>query len=79
MNGSIRRLIVSTTTRWSGGLHGIISAREDMEVGGAAGSGEEAVALAKSIDPDIVLLDPWLPGVQMEPRLLVPATTEEHR
>jgi DNA-binding NarL/FixJ family response regulator len=44
------------------GLHGMLSADPGTEVVGAAGSGEEAVALARTLRPDVVLMDLRMPG-----------------
>src|SRR5271157_3150453 len=63
MDGSIRILIVDDHEVVRRGLHSIISGCDDLQVVGAATSGEEAVILAKSVDPDIVLLDLQLPGM----------------
>jgi DNA-binding NarL/FixJ family response regulator len=44
------------------GLHGMLSADPGIEVVGAAGSGEEAVTLARTLRPDVVLMDLRMPG-----------------
>jgi NarL family two-component system response regulator LiaR len=44
------------------GLRALIEAKPDMELVGEAEDGEEAVALASSLKPDIVLLDLVMPG-----------------
>jgi DNA-binding NarL/FixJ family response regulator len=59
----IRILIVDDHEVVRRGLHSIISACDDLLVVGTAASGEEAVVLAKSVDPDLVLLDLQLPGM----------------
>ena len=41
----------------------VIEATDDLEVAGEAGSGEEAVALAASLRPDVVLMDVRMPGM----------------
>jgi DNA-binding NarL/FixJ family response regulator len=41
----------------------ILDAREDMEVVGEAGDGAEAVALVAGSEPDVVLMDVRMPGV----------------
>jgi DNA-binding NarL/FixJ family response regulator len=45
------------------GLRGMLNAEPDLEVIGEAGSGAEAVALARSLRPDVVLMDLRMPGV----------------
>lgn len=67
MNDDIRILIVDDHTVVRDGLHALLSAEPGMEVVGAAGDGEEAVRLAQSLVPDIILLDlvmPYKDGVQ---------------
>ncbi|MCI4656308.1 response regulator [Cryobacterium zhongshanensis] len=49
-----------------GGIAMLLGAAGDIEVVGQAGNGEEAVALAAALDPDLVLMDlrmPLLDGV----------------
>ncbi len=41
----------------------VIEATDDLEVAGEAGSGEEAVTLAASLRPDVVLMDVRMPGM----------------
>jgi DNA-binding NarL/FixJ family response regulator len=45
------------------GLRALFDAEEDLTVVGEAGSGEEAVALAGRLRPDVVLVDAGLPGL----------------
>jgi DNA-binding NarL/FixJ family response regulator len=44
------------------GLAGILDAEPDIEVVGEAGSAQEAVVLAGSLRPDVVLMDLRMPG-----------------
>lgn len=44
-------------------LHKLIDAEPDMEVVGEAGDGAEVVHKTKELDPDVVLLDLTMPGV----------------
>jgi DNA-binding NarL/FixJ family response regulator len=44
------------------GLAGILHAEPDIEVVGEAGSADEAVAVARSVQPDVVLMDLRMPG-----------------
>lgn len=45
------------------GLRGMISAEPDITVVGEAGSGTEALALAESLRPDVILMDLRMPDV----------------
>lgn len=45
------------------GLRGMISAEADLTVVGEAGSGGEAVAMAESLRPDVILMDLRMPDV----------------
>ncbi|MGV9662716.1 response regulator [Nocardia niigatensis] len=44
------------------GLRGMLQAEPDLTVGGEAGSGTEAVAMAAVVRPDVVLMDLRMPG-----------------
>jgi len=45
------------------GLRGMINAENDLTVVGEAGSGAEAVAMADSLRPDVILMDLRMPDV----------------
>ena len=45
------------------GLAGLLESADDIEVVGAATHGEEAVALARELRPDLVLMDLQMPGM----------------
>ncbi|TCO58171.1 response regulator [Actinocrispum wychmicini] len=45
------------------GLRGMLEAEPDLSVVGEAGSGAEAVALARAKQPDVVLMDLRMPGM----------------
>jgi DNA-binding NarL/FixJ family response regulator len=45
------------------GLRGMLDAEPDLEVVGEAGSGDEAVALARVRTPDVILMDLRMPGL----------------
>ncbi|MCV7289821.1 response regulator transcription factor [Mycolicibacterium wolinskyi] len=45
------------------GLRGMIDAEDDLEVIGEAASGAEAITMAESLRPDVVLMDLRMPGV----------------
>jgi DNA-binding NarL/FixJ family response regulator len=58
---SIRVLIADDQELVRAGFSMIIGSRDDLEVVGEAGDGVEAVALTKSLRPDIVLMDVRMP------------------
>ena len=45
------------------GLRMIVEGESDLEVVGQAASGEEAVALARRVQPDVLLMDVRMPGL----------------
>ncbi len=45
------------------GFRSLLDAQEDIEVVGEAGVGQEAVRLASELEPDVVLMDIRMPGV----------------
>ena len=45
------------------GLRALLEVQDDMTVAGEAGDGPDAISLAQSLRPDIVLLDLKLPGM----------------
>ncbi len=59
----IRVLIVDDHPVVRQGLAALLSVQDDMEVAGEAGDGAAAIALARSVSPDVVLLDLKLPGL----------------
>jgi len=60
---TVRILIVEDHATVREGLKLIISAQSDMEVVGDTGDGRSAVSLAQQLQPDIVLMDISLPGL----------------
>jgi len=58
----IRVLIADDQALVRGGLRLIVDARDDLEVVGEAGDGEEAVRLAHERGPDVILMDIRMPG-----------------
>jgi len=58
----LRLLIADDHPLFRKGLRGLLAAQPDLEVVGEAASGEEAVALAAQLRPDLVLMDLQMPG-----------------
>jgi DNA-binding NarL/FixJ family response regulator len=58
-----RVLIVDDHAILRGGLVSLLSTTDDLEVVGEAESGEEAVRLADELEPDVVLMDLSMPGM----------------
>ena len=56
-------LIVDDHPLVRAGLAGLISSASDLALVGEAGSGEVAVALAAELEPDVVLMDLSMPGM----------------
>lgn len=70
----IRLIIVDDHPIVRDGLRGMFAADDAFEVVGEAGDGPEALALARRVEPDVVLLDlrmPNLPGAEVIRRLRV--------
>jgi DNA-binding NarL/FixJ family response regulator len=77
MSERIRVLIADDHPLFRGGLRSLLESVPDMEVVGEATSGDEAVELARSSRPDVVVMDlnmPGLGGIEATRRIL--ETTE---
>lgn len=59
----IRLLLADDHTLVRAGIRGLLSALPDVEVAGETGDGHEALRLAETLQPDIVLLDIGMPGL----------------
>ena len=69
----IRVLIADDQALVRGGFRLILDAQKDIEVVGEAADGHEALALARELEPDVVLMDvrmPDLDGIEATQRLL---------
>jgi NarL family two-component system response regulator LiaR len=62
MTQVIRILVVDDHAVVREGLRALISGKPDMELVGEAGDGQEAVLLARSLRPDVILMDLVMPG-----------------
>jgi DNA-binding NarL/FixJ family response regulator len=60
---TIRVLIADDQALVRSGFRLIIETRDDLEVVGEAEDGEQAIRLAAELDPDVILLDIRMPGV----------------
>lgn len=63
MSQPIRVLIVDDHTLFRSGIKALLQRQEDFEVVGEAGDGLEGLKRAKSLQPDVVLLDLHMPGI----------------
>jgi DNA-binding NarL/FixJ family response regulator len=63
MTTPIRVLLADDHTLVRAGIRSLLEGLENVEVVGEAGDGQEAVRLAESLRPDIVLLDVGMPGL----------------
>jgi DNA-binding NarL/FixJ family response regulator len=59
----IRVLLADDQALVRGGFKSLLDARDDIEVVGEAADGNQAVALAKRLTPDVVLMDIRMPGL----------------
>lgn len=60
---SIAVLVVDDHALFREGLGALFSAIQDIELSGEASSGEEAIALAEELQPDVILMDINMAGV----------------
>jgi DNA-binding NarL/FixJ family response regulator len=58
----IRILLVDDQPLLRQGFRMVLSAEEDLEVVGEAGTGDEAVRMTRLLEPDVVLMDVRMPG-----------------
>jgi DNA-binding NarL/FixJ family response regulator len=60
---TIRVLLVDDQAWLRLGFRTVLDKQPDIEVVGEAGDGEQAVAMTHAVDPDVVLMDVRMPGV----------------
>jgi DNA-binding NarL/FixJ family response regulator len=63
MPDALKILIADDHPLFRDGMHGLLDSEPDVEVVGEAKSGEEAVALAAELRPDVILMDIKMPGI----------------
>ena len=76
MRNKIRILLADDHTVVRQGFKMILQSQPDMEIAGEAGNGREAVELAESLQPDVVVMDvamPELNGIEATRRLAASA------
>ena len=59
----IRILIADDSAPFRDGLRGLLQSIDDVEVVGEATTGDEAIRLARDLQPDVILMDIQMPGV----------------
>ena len=60
---AIRVLVVDDNAQFRSGLRALAASAPDVELVGEAASGQEAVTLAERLQPDVVLMDISMPGL----------------
>src|SRR5450755_2462336 len=60
---TIRILIADDHAPFREGLRALLRSESDMEMAGEAATGEEAIRLAAPLQPDVILMDLHMPGV----------------
>jgi DNA-binding NarL/FixJ family response regulator len=72
-NASIRVALVDDQVLFRAGLEMMVESQPDMVLCGSAGNGQEAVAMASSSEPDVMLMDlrmPVMDGVEATKRIV---------
>lgn len=64
----VRVLVADDQALFRRGLSVVLSASPDIEVVGEASDGEEAVAMANRLSPDVVLMDVRMPACRASKR-----------
>ena len=60
---ALRVLVVDDNAQFRSGLRALAASAPDVELVGEAASGQEAVTLAERLQPDVVLMDISMPGL----------------
>src|SRR5947209_19957516 len=60
---TLRILIADDHPFFRRGLHNALTTLPETEVGGEAGTGDEVVALAEQLQPDVIVMDLKMPGM----------------
>ena len=63
MTERVRVLVVDDNAQFRRGLRALLTSVPDLELVGEAASGDEAVVLAERLQPDVVLMDVSMPGL----------------
>jgi DNA-binding NarL/FixJ family response regulator len=63
MNSPIRVVLVEDNDIFRQGLEMVLALRSDIEVAASVDDGEDAAAIASRLQPDVVLMDYRLPGI----------------
>ena len=59
----MRVVVVDDHTLIRQGIVGLLESQPDIEVVGQAGNGEDGIALAAELNPDVILMDVSMPGI----------------
>ena len=59
----VRVLVVDDHPLYRDGMRGLLESVEGMEVVGEATNGEESIELSESLQPDVILMDIQMPGI----------------
>jgi DNA-binding NarL/FixJ family response regulator len=60
---AVRLLLVEDNDVYRSTLELVLGGRDGIEIAGSVAAGDEAAAAAKALDPDVVLMDFRLPGL----------------
>ncbi|CAN5808241.1 response regulator transcription factor [soil metagenome] len=63
MPDTIRVLLVDDHAVLRGGLKALLNLESDLDVAGEAATGEEAIELARTLRPDVIVMDLAMPGI----------------
>ena len=58
-----RVLLVDDNAQFRAGLRALLTTAPDLELAGEASTGQQAVALAEQLQPDVILMDISMPGI----------------